>query len=149
MTHKSNEPYLKCSYKGCNNFIQGYNCHEHIYHGEKTLNCPMDKSVKNMPIDEKLKKIRKKLREQGVDYISVSKSPYKTKKIRLTYEDNLTGKLKHVDFGAVGYMDYLDYSYYFDQTYADTRRELYRNRHKGENTQGKYTPGYLSYYILW
>lgn len=51
-------------------------------------------------------------------------------------------KIKKVKFGAKGYEDYTIHK-------DKDRRELYRNRHKGDNLSDPTSPGALSYYILW
>lgn len=61
---------------------------------------------------------------------------------------------KIASIGAKGYWDYASYldaekSGKFPKGYAEEKRKAYRARHAKERTQGKNTPGYLAYYILW
>lgn len=58
---------------------------------------------------------------------------------------------------SIGAKGYWDYAAYLDAEKkgllplgtADAKRRAYRARHADERLQGRTTPGYLAYYILW
>lgn len=61
---------------------------------------------------------------------------------------------KIASIGASGYWDYASYLNAeklgkFPSGYAADKRKAYRSRHSSERLQGKNSPGYLAYYILW
>jgi len=49
---------------------------------------------------------------------------------------------KPVHFGAI---EYEDYTFHNDET----RRKKFKNRNNGWKNHPPYTPGFLSYYLLW
>lgn len=49
---------------------------------------------------------------------------------------------KWIHFGQIGYEDYTKHQ-------DDNRREKFRNRNKSWKNSKKWTPAWLSYYILW
>lgn len=79
--------------------------------------------------------VKQKANEYG---LSVFYSPRKDKKFRiLNPETN-----KYVDFGQMGFQD-------FSLTGSENKRRLFRARnHKWKNAP-KYSPAWLSYYLLW
>jgi len=62
-----------------------------------------------------------------------------------------------IKLASIGAKGYWDYASYLDAEKrgllplgtADAKRKAYRARHADERLQGKTTPGYLAYYILW
>jgi len=75
--------------------------------------------------------------------LTIEKSPHKNKKLRATFRDTETEKLKHTDFGSAGMDDFL-------HTKDIAQREKYRKRHaKDLLTQDPTRAGFLSYYLLW
>jgi len=61
---------------------------------------------------------------------------------------------KIASIGAKGYWDYASYleaekNGKFPKGYAEEKRKNYRSRHSDERLQGRNSPGYLAYYILW
>lgn len=69
-----------------------------------------------------------------------------TKKWIANFSDTITGKTKTVNFGAKGYRDYTIIE---DKAEAFKARAAYRNRHSGDNLDDPYSPGALSWYLLW
>lgn len=70
------------------------------------------------------------------------KSSLATKKYDV-YVPNLdTGRLKKVSFGAKAYSD-------FTKHRDVSRRERYRDRHKNDNLDDPFSPGFWSWYVLW
>ena len=66
------------------------------------------------------------------------KSPNPQKKWRAIFEDGTT-----TDFGSSAHQDYT-------QHHSETRRALYRQRHKKDlATKDPKRAGYLAYYLLW
>jgi len=72
--------------------------------------------------------------------ITLTKSPLKTKKWRVEFEDG-----KHIDFGAKGYTDYT-------LSGDDVKRKAYLLRHKVNedwSKKGIRTAGFWSRWLLW
>ncbi len=78
--------------------------------------------------------------------MSLEPSDLATKKWRANFHDKETGKSKTVNFGAKGYRDYTTID---DRAEAGRVREAYRARHAGDNLSDPYSPGALSWWILW
>lgn len=75
--------------------------------------------------------------------LSVTKSPDPEKKIRATFENKETGRLKRVDAGQAGADDYTI-------TGDKEQRARYRARHEKDlRTKDPTKPGFLSYFLLW
>ena len=75
--------------------------------------------------------------------ITLTKSPKKEKKYRVTF----TPSLKHVDFGQKGYSDYT-----IHKDPVRMKRYIGRHSHMGENwsvVTGKYSAGFWSRWLLW
>ena len=92
-----------------------------------------------------------------MDDIKFTKSPKTNKKYRAYYMKN--GKLKHSDFGAIGYQQYKDSTglgLYSHLDHLDKkRRDAYRARHSKIKLKDgryaykvKYSPSWLSYNFL-
>lgn len=80
--------------------------------------------------------------------VSFTTSPNQKYKLRATFTDGL-GNIKKVDFGANGYMDYIQYST-IDEKEADKHRKAYIARHKVNQDWNDYmSKGALSRWILW
>jgi len=83
--------------------------------------------------------------------LGVSIAPSKSKGKKL---DVFKNGRKIASIGAKGYWDYASYLQKekegkFPEGFAEQKRKAYRKRHSDERLQGKNTPGYLAYYILW
>jgi len=85
-------------------------------------------------------------------FVKFEKSHLSTKKYNAILLNKKTGKNKKVPFGQKGYEQYKDTTglgAYTKFNHLDKkRRQLYRNRHKGEETK-KFSSGYWSWYYLW
>jgi hypothetical protein len=85
--------------------------------------------------------------------VEFKKSPIKTKKLRaIFYEPTKDGyvKIKHTDFGARGYKDFIIYNKEDGKIIALEKRKKYIARHKkNENWNDFMSAGSLSKYILW
>lgn len=69
---------------------------------------------------------------------SIKKTPtYSNKKYVAEFSNG-----KRVSFGGKGYSDYTKHK-------DKARRERYRKRHAFDNLNDPYSPGSLSYYLLW
>jgi hypothetical protein len=97
-----------------------------------------------MKDEELLDLVQKKLHKLRIPFISVGISEKKGKKLRITLMDGHT-----VDFGARGSQTYLEGA-------SESKRKAYQARASkiknkaGEFTyQKKYTPNFLSYWVLW
>jgi hypothetical protein len=64
-------------------------------------------------------------------------SPLPSKKLRIIYPNG-----EHRDFGATGYSDYTKHK-------SVRRRARYRKRHRKDPIDDPFTPGALSWHILW
>lgn len=76
--------------------------------------------------------------------VTVTRSKSPKKKIDIF---NKSGK-KVGTAGAIGYMDYPTYMKSRGKKFADKRRSLYRQRHKGENKKIG-SNGYWAWNLLW
>ena len=87
-------------------------------------------------MDETLSYQKKKARQLGMTWIAdIVKSPLKNKKYRVVFKDG-----RHVDYGAVGYDDFLVHK-------DDARRARFWNRWKNNpNLQNKLSP--VFYFVL-
>jgi hypothetical protein len=83
---------------------------------------------------------REKARNLGV---TIRRSSNPKKKL-----DVFKGNKKVASIGANGMNDYPTYMRKKGKSYAQTRRRLYRIRHRKDSTQ-KYTPGWYANKILW
>ena len=77
---------------------------------------------------------------------SIEPSKLLTKKYTANFFDPKTLKSKKVQFGAKGYRDFTTIS---DSAEAKKARDAYRSRHKKDKLSDPYSPGALSWYILW
>ncbi len=75
--------------------------------------------------------------------VTVKPSTRKNKKI-----DVFRGNKKLASVGLLGYSDYPNFIREKGKKYADTRRKLYKIRHKKDRIV-KNTPGYFSDKLLW
>ena len=98
----------------------------------------MSKRSRQYQITDYTKQQAKKLN------VTVSRSKSPKKKINIF---NRRGD-KIGTAGAVGYMDYPTYMKSRGKKYADKRRSLYRQRHKGENKKVG-SNGYWAWNLLW
>lgn len=81
--------------------------------------------------------------------ITIKGSTRKNKKL-----DAFVDGVYQCSFGDINYSDYHMYQRTHGIDYAKKRRALYRQRHKGEGekkygSNGKLTPGYCAWHILW
>lgn len=67
-------------------------------------------------------------------------SKVKHKKYYVIYDN------KKINFGSSSNKDFLIYG---DNELGRKRRKLYRERHKNDNIDDPYSPGYWSWYVLW
>lgn len=74
--------------------------------------------------------------------LTIKKSYLPTKKYTAYFTDLKTGKTKKTHFGASGYQDFTTHNDKF-------RRTNYRTRHQKDRINDPYTPGSLSWGILW
>jgi len=84
-------------------------------------------------------------------FIRFEKSKSKTKKYDAILINKKTGNMKRVPFGDNRYKHYQDrvLGLYSNLDHLDNkRRQLYRNRHNGEQNN-KYSSGYWAWYYLW
>lgn len=77
---------------------------------------------------------------------SIELSNLKTKKWRINFTNSETGKIKTVNFGAKGYRDF---TLIEDRAEALKTRDAYRTRHQHDNLTDPFSPGALSWWILW
>jgi len=86
----------------------------------------------------KRSKSKNSKRSNKLKLIKIVKSPNKKKKYRAYFNNG-----KHTDFGAVGYLSYINHK-------DDERKGRYILRHmKNENWKDPTKAGTLSLYILW
>jgi hypothetical protein len=74
--------------------------------------------------------------------LTIKKSYLPTKKFTAYFTDSKTGKTKRTHFGAKNYDNYTIHK-------DKNRRINYRKRHKNDRINNPYTPGSLSYFLLW
>lgn len=79
-------------------------------------------------------------------FVRLEPSDLATKKWRITFQDSDSRKFKTVNFGGKGYRDY---TLIEDKREADLTRDKYRTRHAGDNIDDPFSPGALSWWILW
>ncbi len=81
-------------------------------------------------------------------FIKIKKSTNAKKKLMAIFYDNDKKKIKTVHFGANGMNDYTIYNRTKGLKFANERKRLYLQRHKGEKG-GMMTASTLSKMILW
>ncbi len=81
-------------------------------------------------------------------FVKIQKSTNPKKKLMAIFYDNDKKKIKTTHFGAKGYNDFTIYNRTKDVKFANERKRLYLQRHKGEKG-GMMTPSTLSKMILW
>lgn len=81
-------------------------------------------------------------------YVSITKATSKNKKLKAVFYDNDKKKIKTIQFGAAGMNDYTIYNRTKGIKFANERKRLYLQRHKGERG-GMMTASTLSKMILW
>jgi len=81
-------------------------------------------------------------------YVSITKATSKNKKLKAVFYDNDKKKIKTIQFGAAGMNDYTIYNRTRGSEFANERKRLYLQRHKGEQG-GMMTASTLSKMILW
>lgn len=64
------------------------------------------------------------------------------KKMKAIFYDKDGKKVKTTKFGASGYTDYT-------RGATDAQQKAYKARHRGDNLTDKFSPGSLSFYVLW
>ena len=69
--------------------------------------------------------------------VSLRKSPKQNKKLRIVFPSGM-----HRDFGARGYSDFTIHK-------CKRRRARYRKRHRNDPINDPFTPGSLSWWVLW
>jgi hypothetical protein len=79
--------------------------------------------------------------------LTLYKSKNSSKKFTVFVPKN--EKLIKVDFGAKGMGDYTIYYKEKGKDFANERRRLYRLRHKNDNLNNPYSPGFWSFFTLW
>ncbi len=77
---------------------------------------------------------------------SLEPSDLMTKKWRANFSNTETGKTRTVNFGARGYRDYTTID---SAAEAEDARRAYRSRHRGDYLTNAFSPGALSWWILW
>lgn len=100
--------------------------------------------MKNLvPLDYLLKRINNidKLKN---NIIEVGYANY-PKKYFVKFKNNKIVKFGHQDYEDSLYREYKK----IDRNYIEERKKLYRERHNKDKHLPIYTPGFLSYYILW
>lgn len=83
--------------------------------------------------------------------VTFTKSDKPTKKLKATFKDPKTNRLKNIHFGASGYQHYFDRTHLLDKklNHLDLkRRDAYRKRHRGDNLTSL-SPGFFSWFFLW
>ena len=81
-------------------------------------------------------------------YVSITKATSKNKKLKAVFYDNDKKKIKTIQFGAAGMNDFIKYNKTKGSNFANERKRLYLQRHKGEKG-GMMTASTLSKMILW
>ena len=85
--------------------------------------------------------------------INIQKSDRAGKKYRSVIQHKKTGKIKYLDWGAIGYEQYRDSTklkLYKKYNHHDKERQKkYVARHQGFIKPGYYSPGYFSLKFLW
>ena len=81
-------------------------------------------------------------------YVSITKATSKNKKLKAVFYDNDKKKIKTIQFGAAGMNDFTIYNRTKGSKFANERKRLYLQRHKGERG-GMMTASTLSKMILW
>ena len=81
-------------------------------------------------------------------YVSITKATSKNKKLKAVFYDNDKKKIKTIQFGAAGMNDFTIYFRTKGSKFANERKRLYLQRHKGEKG-GMMTASTLSKMILW
>lgn len=74
-----------------------------------------------------------------------STNPNKKYMIKINYDN----KIKTIHFGASNYNDYTIYYKDEGKEIADKKKVLYINRHKKDNLNDVFSPGFWSMNILW
>jgi hypothetical protein len=77
--------------------------------------------------------------------LKISTNPKKKYMIKINYDN----KIKTIHFGANGYKDYTIYYKDEGKEFADKRKALYINRHKNDNLNDVFSPGFWSRWVLW
>ena len=81
-------------------------------------------------------------------FVKIKKSTNPKKKLMAIFYDNDKKKIKTTHFGAKGYNDFTIYNKTKGSEFANERKRLYLQRHKGEKG-GFMTASTLSKTILW
>jgi len=81
-------------------------------------------------------------------FVKIKKSTNPKKKLMAIFYDNDKKKIKTTHFGAKGYNDFTIYNKTKGSEFANERKRLYLQRHKGEKG-GMMTASTLSKMILW
>ena len=85
-------------------------------------------------------------------HIGFAKSSTKNKKYDAILKHKITGQLRKVPFGQLGYEQYKDttgLNLYSNLDHLDKeRRKRYKSRHEGEQ-KNKFSSGYWSWKYLW
>lgn len=87
------------------------------------------------------------------EIINFKKSPIKNKKYRVELQNNKNDKIKHIDFGQLGYEHYYDSTplqlYKKNNHYDEQRLINFRNRFRSKYNPKKLTPLWFSWNYLW
>ena len=95
----------------------------------------MSSKSEQLKLYSNISRVQKQAKKLGLNPVEISTR--KDKKYMIMDEE---GHVKH--FGLMGYQDYTKHQ-------DETRRDAFRRRNHRWKDAPKYSPAYLSYYLLW